>query len=73
MQKEFKTINTQVTDSFCYNTLYTVNCGKSKQPWPDEKRFAFEFVGSYPDIDRLDIQFTDYDGNLIDPMDIIIL
>ena len=40
--------------------------GKANNRGSDEKRFSFEFVGSYPDIDRLDIQFTDYDGNLID-------
>ena len=63
--ERMQTINTKVKDSFAIIPIHG-NCGKSKQPWPDEKRFSFEFVGSYPDIDRLDIQFTDYDGNLID-------
>jgi hypothetical protein len=63
--ERMQTINTYVKDSFAILPVLA-NCGKSKQPFPDEKRFAFEFTGTYPDIDRLDIQFTDYDGNLID-------
>ncbi len=63
--ERMQTINTYVKDSFAILPVLA-NCSKSKQPWPDEKRFAFEFTGTYPDIDKLDIQFTDYDGNLID-------
>ena len=37
-----------------------------KQPWPDEKKFALEFKNKLPDLDYLDIIFTDYYGNLID-------
>lgn len=37
-----------------------------KQPWPDEKKFDISFTNTLPDIEYLDIQFTDYYGNLID-------
>lgn len=60
-----QSINTNIDDSFAILPI-TGNCSKSKQPWPDEKRFSFEFVNKYPDINNLDIMFTDYDGNLID-------
>ena len=37
-----------------------------KQPWPDDKKFDISFTNTLPDIEYLDIQFTDYYGNLID-------
>ena len=60
-----QSINTNVDNSFAILPILG-NCSKSKQPWPDEKRFAFEFIDKYPDINNLQIMFTDYDGNLID-------
>ena len=54
--------NKHIQDAFAI--LPIIN--QCKQPWPDDKKFDINFTNTLPDIEYLDIQFTDYYGNLID-------